>query len=119
MRAKMPFKKHEDKKAYMRRFYKENRAKRMKTVEVQRHKVHKWYLELKTTYKCSRCPESHPSCLDFHHIDPKTKRKGLADLSWKGSRKLILEEIKKCECLCSNCHRKEQWEKRKKETTMG
>jgi hypothetical protein len=62
--------------------------------------------------KCARCPENHPACLDFHHIDPSTKDKSRPsrlhqafDISWSIER--IKKEIDKCEILCSNCHRKE------------
>jgi len=44
--------------------------------------------------------------LDFHHIDPKTKVKGIAQMLM-GTETIteILQEIEKCEVLCSNCHR--------------
>lgn len=62
---------------------------------------------------CSRCPENHPGCLDFHHLDPSTKKKEISRMARDGSsEKHLLEEIAKCEILCSNCHRKEEWKKR-------
>jgi len=32
-----------------------------------------WFIEYKSTLKCSRCQENHPSCLDFHHLNPEEK----------------------------------------------
>lgn len=55
---------------------------------------------------CSRCPESHPACLDFHHRDPETKSFALSR-GHEHSRAAILAEIAKCDVLCANCHRKE------------
>ena len=53
--------------------------------------------------KCSMCGESSKCCLDFHHIDPKTKERRI---SYLRSIKKIDAEIAKCIVLCSNCHRK-------------
>lgn len=59
---------------------------------------------VKVQIGCRDCKEDDHRVLDFHH----TKRKSFwlrdADqYSWKE----ILDEILKCEVLCSNCHRKE------------
>ena len=60
---------------------------------------------LKTS--CHVCGESDPACLDFHHIDPETKIETVASLVYgQCSQESILEEIRKCVVLCSNCHRK-------------
>ncbi len=67
---------------------------------------------LKNDMKCEKCGESHISCLDFHHIDPKTKKYSISRLSFSSySLKTIKEEIEKCIVLCSNCHRKEHYKK--------
>lgn len=58
---------------------------------------------------CERCGYSkNISGLDFHHIDP-SKKDGQLDMRAlsNSSMKYILEEFKKCELLCSNCHREE------------
>jgi len=56
---------------------------------------------------CSVCSEKDESCLDFHHLDPKTKKHSVAKLAnGTYSVKTVLEEIKKCIVLCANCHRK-------------
>ena len=56
--------------------------------------------------KCSIC--GYNKCiaaLQFHHIDPSTKKHQLSmrqtgQMSWDD----ILEEAKKCQLLCANCH---------------
>lgn len=56
---------------------------------------------------CLICQESEPACIDFHHLDPKTKFSGVKLMASSGySKHRILEEVAKCVCLCSNCHRK-------------
>lgn len=66
-----------------------------------------WFVEYKSKLKCSMCPENHPSTLDFHHKDPKSKLDCISNLVAKGIKEeTILEEILKCDVLCANCHRK-------------
>lgn len=65
---------------------------------------------------CSRCPETHPACLDFHHRDPATKSFNIGEHYGKHRWKRILEEVAKCDILCSNCHRKLHYAERSKET---
>ena len=61
----------------------------------------------KATLCCSRCGEGDPACLDFHHPEG-TKEFHISDAVLKNiSFEKALEEIKKCEVLCANCHRKE------------
>jgi hypothetical protein len=68
-----------------------------------------WWLELKSKLKCNRCSENNIVCLDFHHIDPTVKEGNLSHI-WKSwSKQRVLDELKKCEVLCKNCHAKEHW----------
>jgi hypothetical protein len=68
-----------------------------------------------TAYKresdgCERCDESRPWCLDFHH--PEGKHEGVARMvSARRSLETIERELKRCELLCANCHRKEHHDK--------
>ena len=62
-----------------------------------------WLQSLKK--ECLICGEKEPICLDFHHINPEEKSFTIAKHQSSGKEKL-LAEIKKCVCLCSNCHRK-------------
>ena len=75
--------------------------------------VKKWRKETKKRMiesmggKCSIC--NYNKChdaLEFHHIDPNVKEIGLGSIranptSWSK----IVDELKKCILLCSNCHR--------------
>lgn len=71
----------------------------------------KMFRLLKDNLKCSLCQESNNECLDFHHIDNNKhetlKRKGgLSSFVQRYPIKIIIEELNKCICICSNCHRK-------------
>ena len=54
--------------------------------------------------KCGICGYNKCiSVLEFHHMDP-TKKKFTIGSSNVTSWKKIVAELRKCVCLCSNCH---------------
>lgn len=55
--------------------------------------------------KCRNCGYNKSNkALQFHHIDPSTKHFELSSFYASKNWELILEEFKKCELLCANCH---------------
>ena len=74
----------------------------------RRHiEIREWFVEYKSHLKCERCPESHHSCLDFHHEDPNEKEITISRaIASRWSKDRIIKEIEKCSVLCANCHRK-------------
>jgi hypothetical protein len=62
-------------------------------------------------FKQNPCADCHnrfpPVCMDFDHRDPATKIKGGVStlVSHNATNARILEEIAKCDLVCSNCHR--------------
>lgn len=52
---------------------------------------------------CEKCGESRLYLIHFHHIDPKAKLFTIGKYSLK-NQELLEEEVKKCVCLCPNCH---------------
>ena len=63
-------------------------------------KTHIFIDSLKTP--CVKCGETRLWIIQFHHINPTEKSFNLSN-SHYGKDKII-EERKKCVCLCSNCH---------------
>ena len=59
---------------------------------------------------CSECGEDHPAALQFHHIDPATKKFGVSTKTLSSVKKFpwekVTEELDKCVILCGNCHAK-------------
>lgn len=53
---------------------------------------------------CQKCGEQRLYLIQFHHIDPATKKFGISDGLLKRKIEICEEEVKKCVCLCSNCH---------------
>lgn len=75
----------------------ENRNRRQREIAT-------WYGELKSKLVCP-CGESHPACIQFHHVDATTKEASVSDaIRRRWSKARILREIQKCEVLCANCH---------------
>lgn len=95
------------------KFYKTNRDDHRAYVYQRREEMKSFVRDLKSKTKCKLCNESHIAVLDFHHVDPSTKKATVSAavclLGW--SKDKVLEEIKKCIVLCANCHRKTEWEK--------
>ena len=108
-----PFKDPEDKRKYQRRYHKEY-YKKHKTdikasVKARKLEIKEWFRELKQTFNCARCGisgEEAPWIIEFHHVNADEKADIVSYLvSNAYGRDRILEEINKCEALCSNCHR--------------
>jgi hypothetical protein len=54
---------------------------------------------------CRLCGyDRHPSALQFHHLDPSTKRFGLSGKGITRSISAVRREAEKCVLLCANCH---------------
>jgi hypothetical protein len=106
----MPYKDSSDLHAAQRRWYQRNKKKIIDKQRDARAAVRKQFKDYKSTLKCSRCPENHPATLDFHHKDPTQKDVAVSkaiNRHWNFNQ--ILAEVKKCEILCANCHRKEHF----------
>lgn len=90
--------------------YKSNLTIRLeykKKSQSRRREIKKWFKDIKSQYRCVKCGESHPACIDFHHLDPTTKVAEVSSMVlMTQSKEAILSEIAKCVPICSNCHRK-------------
>lgn len=53
---------------------------------------------------CQKCGEQRLYLIQFHHIDPATKEFDIGASIINKNPKICEEEVKKCVCLCSNCH---------------
>lgn len=56
--------------------------------------------------ECEVCGYStHPSALEFHHLDPEIKSFEIGVSKNTISKEILAEELDKCALLCANCHR--------------
>ena len=106
----MPYKDPDKRRLVTKRWYEANKDQHNATVRRHRKAIQQWVRDYKAGLKCTRCPENHPGCLQFHHTDPSAKEIGIREAvknNW--SLKRLQTEIAKCEVLCANCHMKEHY----------
>ena len=97
-------------RAYRREWYNKNRKHAKSKVVERREVMKKWLVDYKSKLSCTKCGESHPGTLDFHHNGSSKKDFVIAQVVNYGySIETILKEISKCVVLCANCHRKHHW----------
>jgi 5-methylcytosine-specific restriction endonuclease McrA len=101
----MPYKNSDAYRAYQRKWYHLNKAKRTATRKRNRVRIAKWFDEYRLGLQCSICFENHPACIVFHHRNERTKsfEVSVGVAKAVGIEK-ILREIAKCNVLCVNCH---------------
>lgn len=92
-------------KKYRKNHYENNKSKYIKKAIKYRNEVIQWFIGIKSKLHCENCKEKRHWVLDFHHRDRKKKEYTIGSIVAKGSKKKLLQEIKKCIVLCSNCHR--------------
>lgn len=64
--------------------------------------------DLKAQCSCVKCGDKRGYLLDYHHINPNTKKANISRLlvnTYDINNPIVQEEIKKCIVLCANCHR--------------
>lgn len=80
------------------------REARLHGDKIRYDKRHEFLDSLKTP--CAKCGEKRVYLLQFHHIDPTKKLFDVGDgTKQHKSQEDVIEESKKCVCLCSNCHK--------------
>lgn len=94
-------------RAYQRKWKRENREKIIRSERKRRMRNKQHMIKRKMEFGCSQCSyNEHPAALDFDHIDPSKKTKGISQLAnGTGSIKKLDAEMDKCIVLCANCHR--------------
>lgn len=108
----MSYKDKEKQKEYQAKRYQKFKEKYCNSLKIRRYEIRKWLFKIKAEYGCKVCREMNPVCLQFHHRNPDDKNNNVSALTLSGcGKKRLLEEIKKCDILCANCHLKLHAEK--------
>ena len=68
-----------------------------------------WLVSYKSGKFCYCCDQCDVAVLDFHHLN--NKKFNVVSMIRGYSIESIIEEIKKCVIVCSNCHRKIHYHK--------
>lgn len=98
-------------KKNLKKMREKNRTRYLKNKEIikqERTKIYEELIELNLLTDCIICGFSKEKyiVIDFHHIEPENKKFAVSQLiKIKSRKKDLLEEIKKCVCMCANCHR--------------
>ena len=103
----MPAKDKEARQAYNREYYLRRKANGEKAAYMRQYYAERKerLRELKRSRACVRCGFDNPCALEFHHRDPAQKAFKISEKAWSYSWERVLEEVEKCDVLCSNCHR--------------
>jgi hypothetical protein len=110
MTYKDPQKRKEYQKNYVKQHYLDNKEIYKQRAKESNKRYVQWFKEIKNSLVCTKCGENRPACIEFHHPEHSKKETTVATMIRKQwSRKRVLEEIAKCEILCSNCHKDFHW----------
>jgi hypothetical protein len=97
-------------RAYTNKHYAENKPQRRAQLKAsnaaRRIRVRDFIRAMKEEAGCADCGESDPIVLDFDHLRDKEFNISMAAIGGGISEKRLLDEIAKCEVVCSNCHRR-------------
>lgn len=101
--------KYEDPTQYKREWNHRNRESRyqFKKNYSRKRKIELIYLKGGQCCDCGvKYDGANASIFDFHHRDPSTKERSLGVAVLQNiAKEKILEELEKCDLMCSNCHR--------------
>ncbi|KKM68733.1 hypothetical protein LCGC14_1457910 [marine sediment metagenome] len=86
--------------------YANNQNKFAKWSKDRRLRVRKLVFEYLLTHPCVECKERDIIVLEFDHRTQTTKRFDVMSATHGHSWKTILAEIKKCDVVCANCHKR-------------
>lgn len=78
---------------------------RVEAVQKRRERTKEMAVEYKGG-KCCICGyDRYLGALEFHHLDPDEKDFGIGNKGYTRSFQKVKEELDKCICVCSNCHK--------------
>lgn len=98
-------------RAYSKEHYQNNRSNHLAKVKKYKNKVREFIRDFKTINPCTDCRNYfHFSMMDFDHLEFESKKFNIANTEHH-SFPQIMQELQKCELVCSNCHRFRTWER--------
>ncbi len=102
----MPSKDKQKIKEYQAKWYKLHRKEQIQRASDYHQNNLKKLREIKESTPCKDCGRKFIFCvMDFDHVSGEKHDNISTLMARKVSWKTVEEEIKKCEIVCSNCHR--------------
>lgn len=106
----MPYKDPDRQKIAQKEHYFKNKEKYAEKNKTYRERVREYVKNIKESSPCADCGIQYPYyVMEFDHLHSKIKTIGW--LASKGTMSQVIEEIKKCELVCSNCHAERTWQR--------
>ena len=92
--------------AYDRRYYAErDKATRQERIRARHEAARAWMNSLKAGRPCADCGETFPPyVMHWDHLPGHMKVAAIGSMVGKWARDAVLDELKKCELVCANCH---------------
>lgn len=107
----MPYKDKEKQKAAQQKHYQDNIDKYKKRNKTYRERVRESVNKIKESSPCMDCNKFYPYyIMQFDHVSGE-KIASVSYLANRGTIDQALEEIKKCDLVCSNCHAARTWQR--------
>ncbi len=93
-------------KEYNKRWYEEHKQQKIDQSKRSYEKLIEFINTYKSSHGCQKCGFNvHYTALVFHHLNVDSEKiDDISSLKRLRSKKIILEEMKKCIVLCANCH---------------
>lgn len=116
----MSLKDEKNRKEYQDKYNKKHYINNKKYYRIKalkaRLKLRKQYQDFKNNKPCFDCGVKYPYyVLDYDHRNPTTKFMEISKIVMRYGMRRMLEEIKKCDLVCSNCHRERTHRRLQKE----
>ena len=110
----MPYKDPKKQKEAQRKSYLKNINKNKIKNKTYREKVRQYVREQKESNACMDCGVRYPYyVMEYDHTEDN-KIKSVANITSNGSLNQVIEEISKCDLVCSNCHKARTWKRMQK-----
>ncbi len=96
----------ECRRSYDRQYYAERgRAARAARNRERANKARAWMASVKEGMSCRDCNETFPAwVMHWDHLPEFEKAGDVSEMVTSRTRAAVLEELKKCELVCANCH---------------
>ena len=106
----MPYKDPQKQKEAQHKSYIKNLEKNKEKNKNYRENVRQYLKEQKEKNPCSDCKVFFPYyVMEYDHLHSKIN--SVSKIASTGTLRQVIEEIEKCELVCSNCHKVRTWKR--------
>ena len=89
-----------------REYYHRNKGAQLVRNTTKKKQIRDYISQYKEFRGCMDCGQKYPSyVLDLDHRDPNEKKFTPSRLAKNNSWQQMIDELKKCDVVCANCHR--------------